>query len=218
MPDRNLSAADKTAGAELNNSRTEKQRFNFLAPPEQDDEIGRLGKYRILEVLGSGGMGIVFRAEEHLLKRMVALKVMKPSVATKPQSRTRFLREAQATAALSHDHIVQIYLVGEERGAPFIAMQYLAGQSLQTVLEKAKKLRPIDVVRIGAEVASGLAAAHEKGLIHRDIKPDNIHEKRLRPIAAMLRWEDQRATWHEMTKNLSVDAECDRECTSKREC
>jgi serine/threonine protein kinase len=174
VADQNPIAADVTSGAELNSGRNERQCFNFLAPPQQEDEIGRFANYRILEVLGIGGMGIVFRAEDHLLKRVVALKVMKPAVAAKPESKSRFIREAQATAALSHDHIVQIYQVGEERGTPFIAMQYLAGQSLQAILDKPKKLRQLDVARIGAEVASGLSVAHEKGLIHRDIKPDNI--------------------------------------------
>lgn len=172
--DRKPVAAEVTSPAELNDGHNDKQRFSFLAPPQQEDEIGRFANYRVLEVLGSGGMGIVFRAEDHLLKRFVALKVMKPAVAAKSESKSRFLREAQATAALSHDHIVQIFQVGEERGTPFIAMQYLPGQSLQAVLDKSKKLRQGDVVRIGAEVASALSVAHEKGLIHRDVKPDNI--------------------------------------------
>lgn len=149
-------------------------KFDFLAPPGQPGELGRLGDYRVLELLGAGGMGLVFRAEDVRLQRPVALKVMKPRVAAKPDSKARFLREARATAALSHDHIVQIYQVGEQSGVPFIAMQYLAGEPLSARLKRVGKLPPAEVARIGKEVASGLAAAHEKGLIHRDIKPDNI--------------------------------------------
>jgi serine/threonine protein kinase/Leucine-rich repeat (LRR) protein len=148
--------------------------LDFLASPQQSDELGRLGDYRVLKVLGVGGMGMVFKAEDLRLGRAVALKVMRPEVAAKPQSRERFVREARATAALAHDHIVQIHQVGEDRGVPYLAMQYLQGQSLQTVLNRIGKLRPKDVARIGKEVALGLAAAHDKGLIHRDIKPDNI--------------------------------------------
>ena len=162
------SAADSLTGKPI------EARLDFLAAAEQPDEIGRLGDYRVLKLLGAGGMGVVLLGEDIQLKRRVALKVMRPGIASKPQAKQRFLREARATAALSHDHIVQIYQVGEARGVPFIAMQYLEGQSLQAVLTRSKRLKPIDVARIGKEVALGLAAAHEKGLIHRDIKPDNI--------------------------------------------
>ncbi|QDU94037.1 WD40 repeat domain-containing serine/threonine protein kinase [Lignipirellula cremea] len=148
--------------------------IDFLAPPQQPDEIGRLGDYRVLEVMGVGGMGVVFRAEDPHLQRLVALKAMKPAVAASRSARDRFFREARAAAALDHDHIVSIYQVGEDRTIPYIAMQYLRGESLQTRLKREGSLEEADVVEIGREVALGLAAAHEKGLIHRDIKPDNI--------------------------------------------
>jgi serine/threonine protein kinase len=151
-----------------------REELDFLAPPKQADEIGRLGNYRVLEVLGIGGMGVVFRAEDLQLKRQVALKVMKPEVAANHDAKQRFLTEAQATAAIEHDHIVTIHQVGEDAGVPFIAMRYLKGESLQSRLKREKKLPPEDVVRIGRQIASGLAAAHQRGLIHRDIKPDNI--------------------------------------------
>jgi Leucine-rich repeat (LRR) protein len=147
---------------------------SFLAPAQLPDEIGRLGDYRVLEVLGMGGMGMVFRAEDPRLKRQVALKTMKPTIAASRDSKGRFLREAQATAALEHDNVVPIYAVGEDRGIPFIAMQYLKGESLKDRLDRDTRLTPLMVVRLGKEIASGLAAAHEQGLIHRDIKPDNI--------------------------------------------
>ena len=150
------------------------EEIDFLAPAEQPNEIGRLGDYRVLEVLGVGGMGVVFRAEDPKLKRQVALKAMKPAVAASRSAKERFLREAQATASIEHDNIVRIYQVGEDSGVPFIAMEFLRGESLQTCLKREKKLDQRDVLRIGREIAQGLAAAHDRGLIHRDIKPDNV--------------------------------------------
>ena len=119
-------------------------------------------------------MGTVLLAEDTKLRRQVALKVLKKSQAALPGNRERFIREAQATAAIEHDHIVPIYQVDEDRGVPFLAMKLLVGESLEARLEREGKLPPDEVVRIGQEIAEGLAAAHERGLIHRDIKPANI--------------------------------------------
>ena len=150
------------------------EEIDFLAPAEQPDEIGRLSDYRILEVLGVGGMGVVFRAEDPKLERQIALKAMKPAVAASRSAKDRFLREAKATAAIEHDNIVTIHHVGEDRGIPFIAMQFLRGESLQNRLEREQQLAQREVLRIGREVATGLEAAHKRKLVHRDIKPDNI--------------------------------------------
>src|SRR5207249_826128 len=103
---------------------------DFLGPPQAPDEIGRLGPYRVLKVLGAGGMGVVFMAEDPGLKRKVALKAMLPALAASESSRKRFLREAQTAASIEHDHIVTIHQVGEDRGVPFIAMQFLKGEAL----------------------------------------------------------------------------------------
>jgi formylglycine-generating enzyme required for sulfatase activity/serine/threonine protein kinase len=148
--------------------------YDFLAPPVEADEIGRLGQYRVLKVLGAGGMGVVFQAEDPQLKRKVALKAMLPTLATSESARQRFLREAQTAAAIEHDHIVAIHQVGEDRGVPFIAMPFLKGEPLDFRLEREKVLSVAEVLRIGREAAKGLAAAHEAGLIHRDIKPANL--------------------------------------------
>ncbi len=150
------------------------EEFNLLAPPQQPGEVGRLDGYRVLGVIGSGGMGVVFLAEDLRLRRSVALKVMKPSLARNQQAKERFLREAQAMAAVEHECIVPIYQVGEEGGVPFIAMPLLRGQTLQEYLRNKKALPPLEAVRIARQVAAGLAAAHKQGLIHRDIKPANI--------------------------------------------
>ena len=125
-------------------------------------------------MLGAGGMGIVLQAEDTQLQRRVALKVMRPALATNSESRQRFLREARAAACLEQDHIVTIYQVGEAAGLPFLAMQFLKGESLEARLNRDGALPVPDVLHIGRQVALGLAAAHEQGLIHRDIKPGNI--------------------------------------------
>jgi len=151
-----------------------KELCDCLAPPQAADELGRLGPYRVLEVLGVGGMGVVFRAEDPQLARPVALKAMLPGLAASKSARERFLREARAAAAIKHDHIVAIYQVGEDRGVPFLAMELLEGEPLEDRLKRKGKLPLAEVLRIGREMADGLAAAHERGLIHRDIKPANV--------------------------------------------
>ncbi|HLW64036.1 MAG TPA: protein kinase [Gemmataceae bacterium] len=148
--------------------------ISFLSPPQGTGEIGRLNGYRILEILGSGGMGVVFRAEDVKLKRAVALKVMKKDVAGKKSARERFLREAQAAAQLEHENIVTIHQVGEANGVPYIAMQWLKGQSLEDRLGLGGRLSAPEIIRFGRQAARGLAAAHARGQVHRDIKPGNL--------------------------------------------
>jgi serine/threonine protein kinase len=148
--------------------------YSFLSPPQFDDELGRLAHYRVLKVLGAGGMGIVLEAEDTHLQRRVALKCMRPALIT-PANRERFLMEARTTAAIEHDHIVTIYQVGEDNGVPFLAMKLLQGRSLEDKLKEEGGWLPLpEVLRVGCEAAEALDAAHSKGLIHRDIKPANI--------------------------------------------
>jgi WD40 repeat protein len=151
-----------------------KELYDFLAPAQAPGELGQLGSYRVLQVLGSGGMGVVYRAEDPGLQRLVALKAMLPALAASESARQRFLREAQSAAAVKHDHIVSIYQVGEDRGVPFLAMEFLEGEPLEVRLEREGKLPVAEVLRIGREIALGLAAAHKRQLIHRDIKPANV--------------------------------------------
>jgi serine/threonine protein kinase/WD40 repeat protein len=150
------------------------ERYDFLAPAAQPGDIGRLGPYRVLEVLGAGGMGVVFRAQDPQLERCVALKALLPAIAGRPSARERFLREARAAAALKHPHIVTIFHVGEEHGAPFLAMELLEGSSLDDYLKSGRALPVAAMLHIGRQIAEGLAAAHAQGLIHRDIKPANL--------------------------------------------
>jgi WD40 repeat protein/serine/threonine protein kinase len=147
---------------------------DFLVPPQTPDELGRLGPYRVLQILGSGGMGVVYKAEDPQLKRLVALKAMLPRLGASNEARQRFLREAQSAAAIKHDHIVAIYQVGEDGDIPFLAMEFLEGEPLESRLQREGKLPLAEVLRIGREVALGLAAAHRRGMIHRDIKPANL--------------------------------------------
>jgi hypothetical protein len=138
------------------------------------DTGARFGRYEILAELGKGGMGIVYKARDRQLGREVALKVVRPDVAAKPSTSERFLREARALAAVRHDHVVEIYDYGERDGMRFVTMPLLAGETLETRLERRSPLPPAEVVRIGTELAAGLAAIHERGLIHRDLKPSNV--------------------------------------------
>jgi urea transport system substrate-binding protein len=163
------SAAGDTGGTEspLNLS-------SFLSPPTGPDELGWLANYRVLKIVGRGGMGVVFRAEDSHLRRIVALKVILPEYAALPLARERFLREARAAAAVKSDHVVTIYQVGQDNDVPFLAMEFLEGENLESRLQKGGRLPIADVCRIGREAATGLAAAHAQALIHRDIKPANI--------------------------------------------
>jgi WD40 repeat protein len=146
----------------------------FLHPAERSDLLGTLGGYEVQAVIGHGGMGVVLKAFDPALHRLVAIKVMAPILAGSATSRQRFMREAQAAAAVRHDHIVTVHGVHEADGLPYLVMQYIAGESLQDRLDRTGPLEVADVVRIGFQIASGLAAAHRQGLIHRDIKPANI--------------------------------------------
>ncbi len=147
---------------------------DFLAPPQADGELGRLGGFRILKVLGAGGMGVVYQGEDLKLGRKVAIKAMLPHLADSKTSQQRFLREARTAAALEHDHIVAILQVAEDRGAPFIVMPFLKGEPLDVRLQREPILPLAEVLRIGHEMALGLGAAHAAGLVHRDIKPANV--------------------------------------------
>jgi serine/threonine protein kinase/ABC-type branched-subunit amino acid transport system substrate-binding protein len=148
--------------------------FAFLAPPQQAGEMGWLGHYRVLKLLGHGGMGIVFQAEDTHLERLVALKVMNMEAARDSLARRRFLRAAKMMVAIRSDHIVTIHHVGIHKQLPFLAMELLHGETLAAWLQRGKRAAPAQVLDIALQVARGLEAAHNAGLIHRDIKPGNI--------------------------------------------
>src|SRR5262245_47098236 len=133
-----------------------------------------LGHYEVREVVGRGGMGVVYKAFDPKLHRVVAIKVMAAELATSAAARQRFAREAKAAAAVAHEHVVTIHGVEEHDGLPCIVMQYVAGVSLQDRLDRDGPLQLKEILRIGMQTAYGLAAAHAQGIIHRDVKPANI--------------------------------------------
>jgi WD40 repeat protein len=148
--------------------------LSFLTRPDKPDLLGRLGHYGIQEVIGRGGMGIVLKAFDDKLHRVVAIKVMAPQLATSPNARKRFIREAQAAAAIRNDHVIAIYAVEEAEELPYLVMEYVSGESLQQRLDRNGPLELKEILRIGLQTACGLSAAHAQGLIHRDVKPANI--------------------------------------------
>ena len=135
----------------------------------------RLGPYEVLASLGAGGMGEVYQARDARLDRMVAVKVVGASTDNSPAMRDRLLREARAASALNHPHICTIHDVGEVNGRPFIAMEWLDGESLADCLSRTASPVPLDeLLRLAAQMADGLEAAHARGIVHRDLKPANL--------------------------------------------
>jgi serine/threonine protein kinase len=147
---------------------------DWLAPSDVPDNLGRVGLYEVVDRVGQGAMGVVYKAQDAALNRYVAIKALAPQWASDQAARRRFTREAQAAAAVTHPHVITIHAVGEWRGRPFLVMEFVTGLSLQQRIDDHGPLELKELLRIGVQVASGLAAAHAQGLIHRDIKPSNI--------------------------------------------
>jgi serine/threonine protein kinase len=158
--------------------------LSFLRPCSHPSALGQLGPFRVLDKIGAGGMGWVLVAEDPVVQRRVALKVMKPGLADgDSQARARFLREAQTAAAFNHDHIIEVYQVGEDNGVAFIAMPLLKGRSLESRLRESAPVPRDLIMQVARETALGLAAAHQQGLLHRDIKPANLWLEERPPAA-----------------------------------
>jgi formylglycine-generating enzyme required for sulfatase activity len=150
------------------------QPLAFLSASQQQGSLGRLGHYEVLEVVGRGGMGVVLRAFDETLQRVVAIKTLAAELATSASARKRFAREAKAAAAVRNEHVIDIHQVEEAGPVPYLVMEYIRGCSLQDRLDQVGPLELKEALRIGMQIASGLAAAHAQGLVHRDIKPANI--------------------------------------------
>ena len=145
-----------------------------LAPTDDPESLGRIGGYEVTGVIGSGGMGVVLKAHDRPLDRVVAVKIMAPHLATSGSARQRFAREAKAAAAVLHPNVIAIHGVSDDLSLPYLVMPYVPGSSLQKRIDTDGPLPTVDILRIGSQVAAGLAAAHDQGLVHRDIKPANI--------------------------------------------
>ena len=160
---------------------TQESSLSFLLPSDKEGVLGTIGSYEVLDEIGRGGMGVVMRAVDPKLNRVVAVKALLPELAVNPNSRRRFLREAQAAAAISHPHVVAIHAVDDAHQdvagkpvPPYLVMECVIGQSLQQKLDRVGPLRLAEILRISRQIGEGLAAAHKQGVIHRDIKPANI--------------------------------------------
>jgi eukaryotic-like serine/threonine-protein kinase len=136
--------------------------------------IGKtISHYRILEKLGEGGMGVVYKARDSRLERFVALKILPTDRMADPERKRRFVQEARAASSLNHPHIVTIHDIDEAEGVHFIAMEYVDGQTLDQRIPR-HGMRLNDALKVALEMADALAAAHQAGIIHRDLKPANI--------------------------------------------
>ena len=141
---------------------------------KEPPKIPDIGKYRILELVGEGAMGVVYKARDSVLDRTVAIKVMNDAIARHDELRQRFLREAQAAASLQHPNVVSIYDLGEVDGHLYIAMEFVQGADLETLIQGGEPLSLQEKLDIVIDVLSGLTFAHKRGIVHRDIKPANI--------------------------------------------
>src|SRR5215210_4435266 len=140
----------------------------------EEPKISSIGTYRIIELVGEGAMGVVYRAQDSVLERTVAIKVMNESIARQEDLRKRFLHEAQAAGSLQHPNVVSIYDLGEVDGHLFIAMEFVPGVDLETLIETGEPLSLQAKLDVVIDVLTGLTFAHKRGIVHRDIKPANI--------------------------------------------
>ncbi|MFO0820127.1 MAG: serine/threonine-protein kinase [Pirellulales bacterium] len=146
----------------------------LLTRSDTPGSLGKLKEYEVISILGQGGYGIVFEAWDKVLDRRIAIKVLTPDLAHQAISRRRFIREARAAAAINHPNVVTVFGVEESGAFPFLVMELLRGRSLRERLRRDPKLDLLDILRIGVQIAQGLAAAHAQGIVHRDVKPGNI--------------------------------------------
>jgi len=171
--------------------------ISLLADAEEQSYIGTAGtiltprdrtgskiaQFEIVEKIGAGGMGIVYKARDSRLDRMVALKFMPPDFDLNHETKTRFVREAKAAATINHPNVATIHEIGEEKDESFIVMEFVEGRELRELIRSDGPLKPTEVLRLATQIAEGIGAAHKKGIVHRDIKPSNVmvtHEGKVR--------------------------------------
>ncbi|HEX3598528.1 MAG TPA: serine/threonine-protein kinase [Lacipirellulaceae bacterium] len=173
QPDLSVSHVS-TDGSGPDRSSIEDHVLKLLGTPNHPEMLGRLGRYDIEKIIGSGGMGIVLKAHDSELNRPIAIKLLAPHLSHVGAARERFAREGRAAAAVVHEHVVAIYNVEADGALPFLIMQYVPGRSLQARVDDDGPLGVEEILRIGLQAAAGLSAAHAQGLVHRDVKPSNI--------------------------------------------
>ena len=170
-----LTAESESVGNGACDTRTtESIDLSFLESPSHPEMLGRIGRYEVEAVLGQGGMGIVLRAFDSDLQRTVAVKVLAPQWAASDIARQRFEREAQAAASVAHEHVVPIFNVEASGRLPFLVMRYIPGMTLEQWIRVNGAPDSATILRVAGQLAEGLAAAHRRGLVHRDIKPGNV--------------------------------------------
>ncbi|MCA8969426.1 MAG: serine/threonine protein kinase, partial [Planctomycetes bacterium] len=150
------------------------QALRMLAPTDDPAMLGRLGRYEVCGVIGFGSTGVVYKAFDRSLNRFVAIKHLAAGYSAAGAARARFAREGRAIAAVRDEHVIAIHGVDESGGVPFIVMQYVPGGSLQRRIDEQGPMSTAEVARVAMQIASGLAAAHRHGIVHRDVKPANV--------------------------------------------
>ena len=163
-----------SAGADVLLAHELQQLQSLLEAPSHPELLGRIGRYELEQLVGRGGMGLVFRAHDTELHRVVAIKTLALHLIPMGAARERFVRESRACAALSHPHIVPMYDVVHDGPVPALVMQYIAGPTLHAWIQERGSMAWQDALKIGSQLADALSAAHEHGLVHRDIKPGNV--------------------------------------------
>jgi serine/threonine protein kinase len=145
-----------------------------LSPVVPQDKPAKIAKYDIIDVIGRGGMGVVYKAIDPYLNRLVAIKMMTGGYSEKPELLKRFFREAQSAGSLQHPNIVTIFELGDHGGTPYLVMEYLEGESLDSIIKSRRQLSLLEKISMIIEVCRGLSCAHRRGIVHRDVKPANI--------------------------------------------
>lgn len=174
-PPKQSAESIETAKLDAANWRVESDQVQrLLAPTDDPNKLGRLGGYEVVGIVGAGATAVVLKALDLSLNRFVAIKLLRPTLAASPIARERFAREARAAASIVHENVIEIYGVSAIDSLPYLVMPYVRGESLAKRIERSWPMSTEAMLNIACQIADGLAAAHDKGLVHRDVKPSNV--------------------------------------------